>query len=73
MFEGTMRVGVGDDNQNGPNQLVLKGPVWSRFWALYQTVQGPVQSQKFPEPKTTDQERKKLVQTSLWWSWTKMY
>ena len=33
------------------NKLVLKGPFWSWYWAHFQTNRGPVQSQKFPEPK----------------------
>ena len=30
---------------------MLKGPVWSQSWALFQTDQAPVRSKKFPKPK----------------------
>ena len=30
---------------------MLKGPVWSRSWAIFRTDQGPDQSHKFLEPK----------------------
>ena len=34
--------------------LVVKGPVWSLYWALFRMDQGLDQSQKFPEPKNRE-------------------